>query len=445
MGWGRHLRPEVVDCIVFWTKNPAPLLGKLDRLKEYNYYFQFTVNPYGKELETHLPPLSRRLDTFKRLSDKIGREKVIWRYDPVLTNREYTVAFHQEKFAAIAGILKDYTEKCMLGFIDHYRHILPAVSKHAILPLQPEEIEEMAVSFRKTVARLYAEFSGKKDWFFNVWQPDFVTDEETGRKMPFFEVSEERLATDPECWTLKPNEEWHGFGNVEPGYCMLDPIKVSVVTPGVLPNAGLADWGIPAAVVTAYLDNKGIIVEKTTDFTILFLFSLGVTNGKWGTLLNALFDFKQDYDNNEPLSRVLPKIVKENGQAYRDMGLKDLCDKMFAAMKELKTTQALSEAFSILPRPDMSPVQAYENLVHNNVVSLSIDDMADKTVATGVVPYPPGIPLLMPGENAGAADGPILGYLKALQAFDRRFPGFGHDTHGVEVKDGTYYILCIKQ
>ena len=69
--------------------------------------------------------------------------------------------------------------------------------------------------------------------------------------MPFIEVSEERLATDPECWTLKPNEEWHGFGNVEPGYCMLDPIKVSVVTPGVLPNAGLADWGIPAAVVTA--------------------------------------------------------------------------------------------------------------------------------------------------------------------------------------------------
>lgn len=144
------LRPEVVDCIVFWTKNPAPLLGKLDRLKEYNYYFQFTVNPYGKELETHLPPLSRRLDTFKRLSDKIGREKVIWRYDPVLTNREYTIAFHQEKFAAIVGSLKDYTEKCMLGFIDHYRHILPAVSKHAILPLQPGEIEKMAVSFRKT-------------------------------------------------------------------------------------------------------------------------------------------------------------------------------------------------------------------------------------------------------------------------------------------------------
>ena len=74
-----------------------------------------------------------------------------------------------------------------------------------------------------------------------------------------------------------------------------------------------------------------------------------------------------------------------------------------------------------------------------------IDDMAARTVATGVVPYPPGIPLLMPGENAGAADGPILGYLKALQAFDRDFPGFGHDTHGVEIRDGMYYVLCIKK
>ncbi len=302
-----------------------------------------------------------------------------------------------------------------------------------------------AVSFRKTVARLHAEFSGKKDWFFNVWQPDFVEDKESGKKIPFFEADEEMLATDPECWTLKPDEEWHGFGKVEPGYCMLDPIKVSVVTPGMLPDANLDDWGIPAAVVSAYLDNKGIVVEKTTDFTILFLFSLGVTNGKWGTLLNALFEFKRDYDNNEALSRVLPGLMRENGRIYQGLGLKDLCEQMFAAMKELKTTHALSEAFSVLPRPDMSPVEAFENLVHNNVESVSIDDMEDRTAATGVVPYPPGIPLLMPGENAGAGDGPVLGYLKALQAFDRRFPGFGHDTHGVETKDGTYYVLCIKK
>ena len=176
----------------------------------------------------------------------------------------------------------------------------------------------------------------------------------------------------------------------------------------------------------------------------MFLFSLGVTNGKWGTLLNALFEFKTDYDDNAPLSRVLPGLVNQYGDTYRDMGLKDLADKMFAAMKELGTTQALASAFSVLPHPDMTPVEAYENLVHNNVVSLNLDEIAGKTLATGVVPYPPGIPLMMPGENAGPADGPLLGYLKALQSFDRSFPGFGHDTHGVEVKDGTYYILCIK-
>ena len=301
-----------------------------------------------------------------------------------------------------------------------------------------------AVSFRKTVARLHAEFTGKKDWFFNIWQPDFVVDRESGQKVPFFEADEEQLATDPDCWTLKPNEDWHGFGEVEEGYCMLDPIKVSLVTPGVLTDGSLAESGIPAAVVSAYLDNKGIVVEKTTDFTILVLFSLGVTNGKWGTLLNALFEFKQDYDNNEPLRRVLPKLVKDNPHEYGETGLKELCDKMFAAMKELGTTKALSAAFSVLPKPDMTPVEAYENLVHNNVESMAVDQIADRTVATGVVPYPPGIPLLMPGENAGPADGPVLGYLKSLQAFDRKFPGFGHDIHGVEVKDGTYYVLCLK-
>lgn len=302
-----------------------------------------------------------------------------------------------------------------------------------------------AVSFRRTLGRLHAEFTGKKDWFFNVWQPDFAIDAQTGKKIPFFEATPEQLTTDPNCWILKPNDEWHGFGDIEDGYCMLDPIKVSITTPGVLPDGDLADFGIPASVVSAYLDNKGIVVEKTTDFTILFLFSLGVTNGKWGTLLNALFEFKRDYDNNTPLERVLPSLVKEHEERYKNMGLKDLCDEMFKTMKDLGTTKALSAAFSVLPEPVMPPVEAYENLVHSNIVSLKLDEMPNRVVATGVVPYPPGIPLLMPGENAGPADGQLLGYLNTLQSFDRKFPGFVHDTHGVEVDgEGNYRILCIK-
>ncbi|WP_291586150.1 DUF1848 domain-containing protein [Bacteroides sp.] len=145
------LDPTVVDCIVFWSKNPAPMLEKLDKLKEYNYYFQFTLNPYGPDIENHLPAISKRIDTFKRLSDRIGKEKVIWRYDPVLTNETYTPGFHKEKFAEIAYDLKEHTEKCMLGFIDHYQHIRTAVGRFNIQPLLKADIEEMAVSFKKTV------------------------------------------------------------------------------------------------------------------------------------------------------------------------------------------------------------------------------------------------------------------------------------------------------
>ena len=145
------LDPAVVDCIVFWSKNPAPMLEKLGKLKEYNYYFQFTLNPYGPDIENHLPAISKRIDTFKRLSDRIGKEKVIWRYDPVLTNETYTPGFHKEKFAEIAYELKEHTEKCMLGFIDHYQHIRTAVGQFNIQPLLKADIEEMAVSFKKTV------------------------------------------------------------------------------------------------------------------------------------------------------------------------------------------------------------------------------------------------------------------------------------------------------
>lgn len=145
------LDPAVIDCIVFWSKNPAPMLEKLDKLKDYNYYFQFTLNPYGPDIENHLPAISKRIDTFKRLSDRIGKEKVIWRYDPVLTNETYTPGFHKEKFAEIAYELKEHTEKCMLGFIDHYQHIRTAVGQFNIQPLLKADIEEMAVSFKKTV------------------------------------------------------------------------------------------------------------------------------------------------------------------------------------------------------------------------------------------------------------------------------------------------------
>lgn len=309
--------------------------------------------------------------------------------------------------------------------------------------LTSESIEE-AVAFRQMMARLNNEFADKGEWFFDCWQPPKVRDPKTGRTSPFHEASAEALTTDPSCWVLKPGEPWHGFGEIEDGYCMLDPIKVSIVTPGVAPGGGLMPVGIPASVVTAYLDAQGIVVEKTTDFTILFLFSIGVTKGKWGSLVSALCDFKRDYDANLSLEFAIPSLMQDHPGRYAGMGLRDLADTMFQAMDQLKTTANMAAGFSVLPCPDMSPVNAYERLVQGDVEQVTLEQLAGRTVATGVVPYPPGIPLLMPGENAGPADGPVLGYLKALEAYDLRFPGFTHDTHGVEVEEGLYRIYCLR-
>jgi arginine/lysine/ornithine decarboxylase len=144
--------------------------------------------------------------------------------------------------------------------------------------LTTESIEE-AISFRQVVSRMHNEMLSKEDWFFTCWQPPTV--QVGAATVPFHEVDPVLLKTEPNCWVLHPNAIWHGFGDIEEGYCMLDPIKVSVLSPGMGDDGNLLDSGIPACVLTAYLGRQGIVVEKTTDFTILFLFSIGITKGKW--------------------------------------------------------------------------------------------------------------------------------------------------------------------
>ncbi len=312
------------------------------------------------------------------------------------------------------------------------------------LALTNESIEE-AVAFRQTMGRVHKQFADKKDWFFNTWNADKVKAGKAGKKVAFEDAPPEWLATEPDAWVLHPGDMWHGFGDLEDGYCMLDPIKVSVVTPGVADRGGLDKWGIPATLVTAHLHHRGVEVEKTTDFTILFLFSIGITKGKWGTLLNALLEFKRDYDRNAPLAEVLPFLVSGRPDVYGGVGLRDLSDQMFAQLKESRQTHWLAEAFSTLPKPVMTPNAAYQRLVRGQIEHVPLDKLANRILATSVVPYPPGIPMLMPGEATGAATGPYLSYLRALSSWDRRFPGFGHDTHGVENREGVYYVQCLKK
>ncbi len=115
------ISPEVVDCIVFWTKNPEPMIDKLDELKDYKYYFQFTLTGYGMDIERNVPhKKDMMIPIFKKLSEKIGKEKIIWRYDPIIFTNKYTQKYHIRAFEQIAGLLKGYTQKCVISFVDTY-------------------------------------------------------------------------------------------------------------------------------------------------------------------------------------------------------------------------------------------------------------------------------------------------------------------------------------
>jgi arginine decarboxylase len=310
--------------------------------------------------------------------------------------------------------------------------------------LTTESIQE-AVSFRQEIGRIAKEFATQGTWFVRTWNAEQVVDPKTRQRMSFEEAPAELLVSDPRCWVLQPGESWHGFDDIEDGYCMLDPIKVSVLTPGVSVDGSLEKTGIPARLLGAYLDRHGIVVEKTTDFTILFLFTIGITRGKWGTLVNALLDFKRDVDANTALEEALPAIFRDDPKRYAGMGLRDLADQMFAQMRDSRQMEWQEAAFSSLPRAVITPSQAYQQLVRNRIEKLPLSKMAGRAVATGVVPYPPCIPMLMPGEDAGADEGPFLRYLQALQEWDAHFPGFCHDTHGIESVNGTYHVCCVKR
>lgn len=115
------IRPDVTDCIVFWTKNPAPMMSKLDELKDYHYYFQFTLNPYGKNIETAVARKNGIIDVFKSLSDKIGPERVVWRYDPIFFTNEIDTDYHLLYFEKLSSMLKGYTQRCIISFLDLYK------------------------------------------------------------------------------------------------------------------------------------------------------------------------------------------------------------------------------------------------------------------------------------------------------------------------------------
>ncbi len=294
--------------------------------------------------------------------------------------------------------------------------------------LVEESIAE-ALDFRRAMRKVDEEWGA--DWWFKVWGPDDLSEEGI----------EER-----EAWMLKAGDRWHGFGNLEPGFNMLDPIKATIITPGLDVDGDFAeDFGIPAAIVTKYLAEHGVIVEKCGLYSFFIMFTIGITKGRWNTMVTELQQFKDDYDKNHPLWKVLPEFVAKNPR-YERMGLRDLCKQIHEVYKANDVARLTTEMYLSNMEPAMKPSDAFARMAHREIERVSIDELEGRVTAMLVTPYPPGIPLLIPGERFNRK---IVNYLKFARDFNERFPGFETDIHGLvkSVDDAgkvRYYVDCVK-
>lgn len=142
------LNPKVVDCIVFWTKDAAPIIDRLDELKDYKFYFQFTITPYDEDVEPGLLRNQSKNDiirTFQKLSKKIGRDKVIWRYDPILLSRTHSIDWHFDQFAYFCDKLAPYTNRCVISFLDLYSKTKHNTQPLGIRDISVDEMRELAL------------------------------------------------------------------------------------------------------------------------------------------------------------------------------------------------------------------------------------------------------------------------------------------------------------
>lgn len=284
-----------------------------------------------------------------------------------------------------------------------------------------------SLDFRRAMRKVDEEYGDS--WWFKVWGPDELADEGVGERSD---------------WVLRAKDRWHGFGDLATDFNMLDPIKSTIITPGLDVDGDFADSGMPAAIVTKYLAEHGVIVEKTGLYSFFIMFTIGITKGRWNTMVTTLQQFKDEYDRNQPLWRVLPEFVTKYPR-YERMGLKDLCDAIHGIYKASDVARLTTEMYLSNMEPAMKPADAYARMAHRDIERVEIDKLEGRITSVLLTPYPPGIPLLIPGERFNAT---IVRYLQFARDFNERFPGFETDIHGLvkDMADGksVYYVDCVR-
>jgi arginine decarboxylase len=295
-------------------------------------------------------------------------------------------------------------------------------------PALVEESISESMDFRRAMRKVDKDFG--KDWWFTVWGPEKLPAEGIGKQAG---------------WMLKAGDKWHGFGALADGFNLLDPIKCTLITPGLDMSGKFAKTGIPASVVTKFLAEHGVVVEKTGLYSFFIMFTIGITKGRWNTLLTALQQFKDDYDKNAPMWRTLPEFCAAHPR-YERLGLRDLCQQIHEMYAKRDIARLVTEMYLSDLQPAMKPWEAFSQIAHRNTERVQIDALEGRITTSLLTPYPPGIPLLVPGEVFNRK---IVEYLRFTREFNTAFPGFDTDVHGLVEDDGegaarSYYVDCVK-
>jgi arginine decarboxylase len=213
-----------------------------------------------------------------------------------------------------------------------------------------EESLMEALDFRRAMRKVDIEWGS--DWWFKVWGPNDLSDEGL---------------EDRDAWMLNANDHWHGFGDLADGFNMLDPIKATIITPGLNVDGEFSEeFGIPASIVTKYLAEHGVIVEKTGLYSFFIMFTIGITKGRWNTLVAALQQFKDDYDKNQPLWKVLPEFIQKQ-PSYERIGLRDLCTQIHEIYKKHNIARLTTEMYLSDMVPAMKPTEAFAKMAHKEI------------------------------------------------------------------------------
>jgi ornithine decarboxylase len=318
-----------------------------------------------------------------------------------------------------------------------------------------EDTIKLGIEMRKKIRALRREYEKNETeparrWFFDPFVPDMV--QAFGNTTRWEDVPTDDLASDVRYWELVPGEKWHGFNHLAKGYAMTDPNKLTLLTPGF--DRGTGDYsahGISAAVLAEFLREQRIVPEKNDLNSILFLLTPGLESSKAGTLLSALIKFKRLHDENAPLDEVIPAFVTAHAARYTGVGLRDLCAQMHAFYRKHDASRLQREQFRAehFPEAAMTPQEAMNELVRNNVELLPIEKIEGRIAATLALVYPPGIGVVVPGERYDERARPMLDYFQMFEEGGNRFPGFENEIQGIyrkEDADGTtrLYTYVVK-